>query len=295
MKLLLQRHGWWLCLLAGALTPFSFAPFDYWPLGIITVAVFAASLQAQATQAWSAQQLTRNLILQSWLFGTGLFGVGASWVYVSIHDYGYAPLPLAAILTLLFVMGLGLAFALPFYVYGKWFARQRLALLLVFPALWVTGEWTRSWLLTGFPWLYLGYGHLHSPLAAWFPIGSVWSVSLIVAFTAAALAHQLFASSRLSRALPLVIVALLFACGAWLHQMHWTSTDKHTPITIGIVQPNFSLEDKWNPDKRDQITSLSPNMVAKIDMHCVATPKGWRFARMHLSSVQVAGYVHGEN
>ena len=52
---------------------------------------------------------------------------------------------------------------------------------------------------------------------------------------------------------------------------------------------------RYNPDKRDQITSLSPNMVAKIDMQCVATPQGWRFARMHLSSVQVAGYVHGEN
>jgi len=52
---------------------------------------------------------------------------------------------------------------------------------------------------------------------------------------------------------------------------------------------------RYNPDKRDQITSLAPNMVAKIDMQCVATPDGWRFARMHLSSVQVAGYVHGEN
>jgi hypothetical protein len=52
---------------------------------------------------------------------------------------------------------------------------------------------------------------------------------------------------------------------------------------------------RYNPDKPDEITSLAANMLIKIDMHCVATPDGWRFDRMHLKSVQVAGYVHGEN
>lgn len=52
---------------------------------------------------------------------------------------------------------------------------------------------------------------------------------------------------------------------------------------------------RYNPDKLDEITSLAANMLITIDMHCVATPAGWRFDRMHLKSVQVAGYVHGEN
>ena len=52
---------------------------------------------------------------------------------------------------------------------------------------------------------------------------------------------------------------------------------------------------RYNPDKLDEITSLAADMLIKIDMHCVATPDGWRFDRMHLKSVQVTGYVHGEN
>ena len=37
-----------------------------------------------------------------WYYGLGVFGNGASWVYVSIHDYGYTAAPLAALLTFLF-------------------------------------------------------------------------------------------------------------------------------------------------------------------------------------------------
>ena len=34
--------------------------------------------------------------LLGWWFGVGKYAVGASWVYVSIHTYGAAPVPLAA-------------------------------------------------------------------------------------------------------------------------------------------------------------------------------------------------------
>ena len=52
---------------------------------------------------------------------------------------------------------------------------------------------------------------------------------------------------------------------------------------------------RYDPARLDRITSLAADMLIEIDMHCIATPDGWRFDRMHLKSVQVAGYVHGEN
>jgi hypothetical protein len=52
---------------------------------------------------------------------------------------------------------------------------------------------------------------------------------------------------------------------------------------------------RYNPDRLGEIASLAADMLIKIDMQCVATRDGWRFDRMHLKSVQVAGYIHGEN
>lgn len=231
-----QQQTAWICFICGLLTPLALAPFDYWPIAIITVALFAAAL---------AQHNAKKIFLLSWLFGAGFFGSGVSWVYVSIHDYGYAPIPLAALLTALFVVFLALAFALPFYLYGRYFANKTFGLTLAFPALWVLGEWTRAWVLTGFPWLYLGYGHINTPLAGWFPVTGVYGVSFCVVFAAAAFAHYLL-DKKLS---PLIFTLTLFVAGYGLQQLRWTQVRYDTPIAVGIVQPNFALEDKWNPDK----------------------------------------------
>ncbi len=44
--------------------------------------------------------------LLGWAFGVGKYGVGASWIYVSIHDYGPAPVWLAGSLVALFVVAM---------------------------------------------------------------------------------------------------------------------------------------------------------------------------------------------
>jgi len=239
-KLLSPRLIFLWCLIVGAFVPLSLAPFHFWYAAPAAIAIFLFALQ---------EDNPNTLLLRSWCFGIGLFGSGVSWVYVSIHEYGYAPVPLAVLLTALFVIGLGLVFALPFWVYGKFFQSHRLSTLIAFPALWILGEWLRSWLLTGFPWLYLGYAHVNTPLAGWLPVVGVYGASWIVTFSGAAL----FLALRQQRLYPLCITALLFVSGYGLQQVQWTQLDTAQPINVGIVQPNFSLHDKWNPEKRSEI------------------------------------------
>lgn len=228
------------CLIAGALVPLSLAPFHFWYVAPVCIAVFLYALQ---------DENHKTLFLRSWCFGIGLFGSGVSWVYVSIHEYGYAPVPLALFLTTIFVAGLGFIFALPFSLYGKYFRPHHLSALIAFPALWILGEWLRSWLLTGFPWLYLGYAHVNTPLAGWIPVSGVYGASWIVAFSGA----SLFLALRKQMFYPLCITTLLFAGGYGLQQAKWTQLDTTQPVNVGIVQPNFSLHDKWNPEKRSMI------------------------------------------
>src|SRR5690606_41710184 len=99
-----------LALFAGALLPLSLAPFNLWFLSLVSPALLALLL----IDLRGARGFVRSFV-----FGLGMFGVGTSWVFRSIYDFGFASLPLALLLTALFVIGLALVFALPFYFYCR--------------------------------------------------------------------------------------------------------------------------------------------------------------------------------
>ncbi|WP_286805116.1 apolipoprotein N-acyltransferase, partial [Marinimicrobium sp. UBA4209] len=183
----------------------------------------------------------------AWGFGIGLYGVGVSWIFISIHSFGNASAPLAAVMTGLFVLFVALVFSLPFYLYGRWFSQHPLGPLLAFAALYLLGEWLRGWLLTGFPWLYLGYGHLDTWLAGWAPVTGVLGLSLILLLTASIIAQWLLRPSR-----PRIqIAATLLVFGLWpigwgLNQIEWTQPQGE-PVTVGMIQPNIPQDRKWDP------------------------------------------------
>ena len=167
-----------LLLLAGTLVTLSLAPFNFWPAGIVSCIVLAHLLSNCAP---------RQALWRGWLFGLGLFGTGASWVYVSIHVFGHTNIPLAALLTGLFCGGLALLHGAFAWCYTRFVRGLPGGMLLGFPALWVLFEWLRSWLFTGFPWLYLGYGHVDTWIAGWAPVVGVYGLSFICALTASCL------------------------------------------------------------------------------------------------------------
>ncbi|HLD13283.1 MAG TPA: apolipoprotein N-acyltransferase, partial [Burkholderiales bacterium] len=134
---------------AGAALPLAFAPFGLFPLAYLAPAVlFLLWFEGSpARAAW-----------RGFLFGLGMFGVGVSWVYISLHNFGHMPAPLATLATFLFIVVLALYPALLGFIQARWLDRRRPThALLVLPALWVLFEWIRSWFLSGFPWLNLGY------------------------------------------------------------------------------------------------------------------------------------------
>lgn len=231
-------------LLAGALLPLALAPVDWW--WFTTLPLLASLL------------LLRDLPLRQrywrhFLFGLGFFGTGASWVYVSIHDYGYAPLPLAALLTLLFVAGLALAFSLPLWLWSRFLQDKPLGVVLGFPAVWVLDEWYRSWLLTGFPWLYLGYSQTGTVVGGWAPVTGVYGISLLLALIAAAVYHAV--TTRKQYWLPVLLVACSIGGGAALDHIPWTEPGTNQQAAA-LVQGNVPQQLKWKPEQRQQIRAL---------------------------------------
>lgn len=247
----LLRQHWLPFVLAlggGLLTTLSFSPFFYWPLGIVAVALLTFALKDLHGRA---------ALLAVFLFGIGLYASGASWVYVSIKVFGQASAGFAVLLVGLFVLLLATVFTLPFYIFSRWLWRERLGLILGVPALWVIGEWVRTWLFTGFPWLFLGYGHVSTALAGWAPVLGVMGLSFAAALTGSAIAffiieRKQLAQKRIAIGAVLASVALIWFAGALLKNVSWTqefsSARFGSTISVGIAQGNIPQERKWDVD-----------------------------------------------
>ncbi|ARU55937.1 apolipoprotein N-acyltransferase [Oleiphilus messinensis] len=246
--------------LAGGMQTLTYAPFGYWPLGILSAALtYFCIIQTPSPRS------TKRLFAMGWCLGFGIFSSGASWVYVSIHDYGYTSAPLAIFLTGAFVALLALFHGFQFILFGKLCApparsaplkkepkNNTPSTLLAFCSAWVITDWIRSWILTGFPWLYLGHGHLDSPLSGWAPVLGVYGITLIVVFTGAAIASLISSISRIQKAGLVAVACVLFATGYTLKQTEWTQIDTQKPISVAIIQGNIDQLIKWEEHYQEE-------------------------------------------
>ena len=231
-----DRFGSGIAFAAGLALPFAFAPFGLTPLAVVLVALLFA-LWDRATP--------RRAAWLGFLFGFGAFAYGTHWLYVSLHDFGKAS-PFLAVPLMAALMAL-----MALYTAGVGYAAVRLSRagpvrwLLAAPALWVLAEWVRSWLLSGFPWLSLGYATTGSPLAGWIAPGGVFAASLAVAVSAGALRALL---DRRARVYAAVALAAVWLGGAALTNVEWTRPTGQ-PLKIGIVQAAVPQDRKWLPEE----------------------------------------------
>ncbi len=247
-----NRFALLIAIISGALITFSFAPFNIWPLAIIGLLAFSLLLKEQGF---------KQVLWRSFAFGIGFYGAGIHWIYTSIHNFGGASPLLAAFLVLIFACFMALIFCIPFYVYGKWFNYHRFALTLALPACWMLGEWVRTWLFTGFPWLFLGYAHLDTWLAGWAPISGVIIISFLLALTAGVIAEWIWISTRdPKKNIPLLLLTSLavlsWVMGAGLKTITWAKPDTK-PITVAMVQPNIDQGTKLSFDEESTINALN--------------------------------------
>ncbi|PAV26211.1 apolipoprotein N-acyltransferase [Tamilnaduibacter salinus] len=234
-------------LVAGGLQTLTFSPFGLTWLALPSVVLLLLAL---------IPLTPRSLFRAGWLFGVGLFGSGASWVYVSISEYGNTALPIAVVLTVIFVAGLALFPAITLWAWGRLSGSGIVRRLILFPGVWVLGDWVRGWLLTGFPWLYLGTAQVDGPLAGLAPITGVHGVTLVITATGAALYGVLVllqSSRRTAAGITTVLVALTWGLSPLLTNHSWTERAE-TPLTVAAMQGNVPQQLKWDPEfLQDQV------------------------------------------
>ncbi len=238
-------------LVSGLLLPLALAPFDLWPLAVLAPALLLAAVHGQSP---------RFALLLGYLHGVGRYGLGVSWIYMSIHVYGPAPPWLAGTLVGLFVLAMAIFPALMTWLFSRLKLTGRLAAGVAFCGLWVLFEWLLTWFLTGFPWLFVGYAHLESPLAGYAPVGGVLLVSLISVLTGVGLwwlgpvlrsGEQLWTRSA---ALGTAVLLLLWVLGAGLSAVSWTRPTG-APLNVALVQGVIPQDIKWQSENRQAVLS----------------------------------------
>ncbi len=232
-------------LLAGALLPLAYAPFDFWPLAL------AAPLAL--LWLWDHAQRPAHAALLGGLFGLGWFGVGISWVYISLYQYGHAPLVFALLCNAIVILLMSLYPCVAGALTLRYTRPGPLRWLVWLPSLWLLLEWVRSWLFTGFPWLSFGYSQTDSWLAGYAPVLGVYGLGALLWLSAGLLRWALVARRR--TAVALLSIALMWGTGAALQRYSWTHS-VGAALPVALVQANIQQQDKFDPEQLERTLRL---------------------------------------
>jgi apolipoprotein N-acyltransferase len=224
-------------LLLGAAMVLAFAPVGISPLPLLVL--------PPLFHLWRGAHTPRYAALIGFFWGLGFFLGGVSWVYVSLHDVGGMPLPLAVAATLLFCSYLALFPALVGYTFKRFSGNSAWRNMLLLAGVWTLSECLRGWLFTGFPWLSLGYSQVGlSPLAGYAPLIGSYGVGFILVLLAALLTFQWWRWQALG------LMLVLIATGAALKFVAWT-TAVGQPVSVSLLQGNIPQSLKWDPARLD--------------------------------------------
>ena len=234
-----------LAVALGAASVLGFAPFSWWFLPIATFALLF--------HLWLEAATPRRAAALGFLFGLGYFLAGVSWVYVSLHDFGAMPAPVAALTTLIFCGYLALYPSLAGYLFAATSLANPLRLMLLGPALWTLAEWVRGWLFTGFPWLALGYAQIPAgPLAGFAPVFGIYGITLATTVSAglvcAILQDNRSTKQGIARWRWAFVLVALWGCGHLLKQVSWTHP-AGAPVSVSLLQGNVPQDLKWQPER----------------------------------------------
>jgi apolipoprotein N-acyltransferase len=240
-------------LTAGALLGLSFAPFGWWPLAVL--------MPAALIYLWDGATPRRAAVLGFW-FNAGTFAFGTYWLYISLRIIGHAPIPLALLLMAAFVAIMGGYHALLGWAVAKYLpARGAVRWLMAIPGAWLLVEWFRSWFLSGYGWLALGYAHTDNWLGGLAPVIGQYGLSLVTLALAGALVTLLLGSRRAHFAAG-VVIAGVATLGFSLRDIEWTRKSG-APISVAVAQGAIPQDEKLLAENLPNILDIYEKLTVQ--------------------------------
>ena len=227
---------------SGALLALSFPAFGHPALAWIALAPLLVALTRPAT--------TRRTFLLGLTTGLVYFTGTLYWITNVMAVYGGLPTWVAITLNGVLVAYLALFPAVFAIVMRCAFAAFGTQAMTVAPFVWVATELGRTYILTGFPWVLLGYSQVEvRSIAQLASLFGVYGVSALVAAVSAAAAHVVVAERGSRWRLVVAVGVLLIVVETWgarrVAAAEWTREGE--PVRVGLVQGNVGQAIKWDP------------------------------------------------
>jgi apolipoprotein N-acyltransferase len=181
------------------------------------------------------------------------------WITGVMAVYGGLPTPVAVGINTLLILYQALFVAIFAVVVRRLTIAYGSTALLSAPLVWVTIEMGRTYVLTGFPWVLLGYSQASVlPIAQLASIFGVYGVSMLVAAVNAALAmtvaHRPPAPAY--RYAPIAVaLSMVIGVGVWGSRRAASApwTRQGDPIRVGLIQGNVQQDQKWDATRASDI------------------------------------------
>ncbi len=147
---------------------------------------------------------------------------------------------------------MGLFTAVQTWLYRRFFPETP----LTFAPLWIFFEWAKTWVFTGFPWLFAGYAFTERFLDGYAPLFGIFGVSFAVIILVCALVEIL------QRRIFWVIPSALLLLGAWgASKIEFVQPKNSKPLSVSLIQGNIPQDLKWLTEYQVKTLMIYANLT----------------------------------
>ncbi len=239
-----------------------------------------------------------------WLALTVAWLINLPWVITVMSEQGGLPMPLGVAIFVAMSAILGL--------YGAAFSGlvhslrldERPWPWLLIPLCWLTVEYARTYLLTGFAWNLLAITIIDHPFVQLASVAGPYLVGAMIVIPSVAAAWLIIMRPGVNRSVGTIVAVAIFmtiwgASGIWL--LEKATEPDGRKLGIAVLQPNIPLETRWDPENTVRIFQQMAAMTSEAGRDGAATvvwpestvPLTYAMTDFYRSWVEEATLTHG--
>jgi len=258
----LTPRGWLLLALSAAMLVLAFPSAGWFPLVYVAlVPLLWVLFESKSEHAFAVGFLTQFAAKLGTLY----------WLVYTMNYYGNIhPVP-AVIILLLMVAFLASFNGLACVMIVRLGRDRGMPLALAAPAAWLAAEWIQGWILTGFPWAFLGYAPyrwLTAVQAA--DLLGVWGLSALVVLVNVAVFEALRFALGKRRTFPRVVVPVVLALfvGSLVYGVLRVgqvekAMEQAPRIKVAVTQGNIRQDQKWSREYRIKTLRIYDDLIGQ--------------------------------